>query len=402
MSERESSAPGRIWPSVLLLAGAAALAVPAAWFRGAGVEASPVLQAVVYGHGIIGGAFILAWASEVAQLDISQALAVAILAVVAVLPEYAVDLVLAWRAAERPSYGAYVMANMTGANRLLVGVGWPLVVVLFWARFRKRGIEVGKGQAPAIAALGVATLYSFLIAAKGVLAWWDAVPLVGFYGLYLWRIARQGMREPQLYGPSATIGRLPGRWRKPVVVGMFVLSGAAILASAEPFAEALIESGSSLGVSEYLLVQWVAPLASESPELLIVAFWTWRGLAEDGLQALISSKVNQWLLLVGTIPLVYSVSLGAAGALDLDRRQTEEVLLTGAQSLLAVFLLSSLDLSVLESALLFVLFAAQLVVPEIRMEVTWAYLALSAVYLVIRRRALFSLMRAAFPGGERG
>ena len=42
----------------------------------------------------------LSWAAEVAQLDISAGLAIAILALIAVLPEYAVDFVFAKKGGE--------------------------------------------------------------------------------------------------------------------------------------------------------------------------------------------------------------------------------------------------------------------------------------------------------------
>ena len=45
----------------------------------------------------MGAAFILSWAAEAAQLDISAGLAIAVLALIAVLPEYAVDFVFAWQ-----------------------------------------------------------------------------------------------------------------------------------------------------------------------------------------------------------------------------------------------------------------------------------------------------------------
>jgi len=50
------------------------------------------------GLGIFGAAFLLSWAAELAQLYISQNLALALLALIAVLPEYAVDMYFAWMA----------------------------------------------------------------------------------------------------------------------------------------------------------------------------------------------------------------------------------------------------------------------------------------------------------------
>ncbi|MGH2685197.1 MAG: sodium:proton exchanger, partial [Actinomycetota bacterium] len=58
------------------------------------VHAPLVLETTLFGVAVLGAAFLLAWAAEVAQLDISQTLAIAVLALIAVLPEYAVDLFL--------------------------------------------------------------------------------------------------------------------------------------------------------------------------------------------------------------------------------------------------------------------------------------------------------------------
>ncbi len=102
--------------------------------------------------------------------------------------------------------------------------------------------------------------------------------------------------------------------RRILVMVILCFSGGIIFISAEPFAESLIAAGKGWGIDEFFLVQWLAPLASEAPEFIIAALWTWRGDAAAGLGALISSKVNQWTLLVGTIPLVYSISLGHIGA----------------------------------------------------------------------------------------
>jgi cation:H+ antiporter len=83
-----------------------------------------VLETTLLGAAILGAAFVLSWAAEVAQLDISQTLAIAVLAFIAVLPEYAVDLFLAYRAGQGDEARRHLaVANMTGANRLLIGIG---------------------------------------------------------------------------------------------------------------------------------------------------------------------------------------------------------------------------------------------------------------------------------------
>ena len=115
----------------------------------------------------------LAWASEVAEVDISQGLALAIVALVAVLPEYAVDIFLAWQAGNDPSslYSSYTTANMTGGNRLIVGLGWPLVVLLYWFK-RKQNVSLGTGLSTEVAFLVVGALYAVFIVVKGEISLW--------------------------------------------------------------------------------------------------------------------------------------------------------------------------------------------------------------------------------------
>ena len=88
------------------------------------------IEALVYGAAIVGAAFILSWAAEAVQVDINAGLALALLALLAVLPEYAVDFVFTAKCGgEYAAYGGspeicgLSLANMTGANRVLVGVG---------------------------------------------------------------------------------------------------------------------------------------------------------------------------------------------------------------------------------------------------------------------------------------
>ena len=72
------------------LALAILVAIPGLYLKIAGIHLAPQLEAAVFGLAILGAAFLVAWACEVAQLEISQALALAVVALVAVLPEYAV------------------------------------------------------------------------------------------------------------------------------------------------------------------------------------------------------------------------------------------------------------------------------------------------------------------------
>jgi cation:H+ antiporter len=213
--------------------------------------------------------------------------------------------------------------------------------------------------------------------------------------VYIALIAKAPTEEPHLIGPAQTIGTLPRRARRVAIASLFAVAGAAIFASAEPFAAGLIETGSSLGIDEFLLVQLVAPVASEAPEFLIAGLLAWRGRASAGLGALISSKVNQWTLLIGALPVAYALSSGGVAGLPLDQRQLEEVFLTAAQSTFAVALIVRLHFTWWGAALLFVLFAIQFAVPtsEVRLAIAWLYLAMALILLVARRTSVRDLIR---------
>src|SRR5215211_6929814 len=147
---------------ILFIIGAILMTLPGAFLSLTGAHQDPLLASLLFGMAVVGAAFLLSWAAEIAQHDIPRALALTILALIAVLPEYAVDMYLAWRAAEDPAtYGPLALVNMTGANRLLIGVGWPTVVVIYWLRARRQGQKVSgitleEGQNTEILFLGIA------------------------------------------------------------------------------------------------------------------------------------------------------------------------------------------------------------------------------------------------------
>jgi cation:H+ antiporter len=348
---------------LLFMIVAVALTLPWLVLRFQGYHGDPAVIAALSGLAIVGAAFLLSWAAEAFEKDVSQALALALLALIAVLPEYAVDMVFAWNAAADPSQAGYAVANMTGANRLLIGVGWSAIVLVAWLRFRAKKVALERGQAIEIAILLLATLYAFTIPLRGGLSLFDTVVFVALFGLYTWAAARAESHEPELVGPARIVGNLSTGPRRFWTLLLFLFAAATIFASAEPFAEGLVETGLHFGIDEFLLVQWLAPLASETPEFLVAILFAWRGNAAAGMRAMVSSKVNQWTLLVGTLALVYSIASGRPATLPLDERQSMELFLTSAQSLFAISLIVALALNWKGGLALFVLFAAQLVAP---------------------------------------
>ena len=388
----------------LFMAIAVAVTLPWIYLRFQGYHGNPAVIASLAGLAIVGAAFMLSWAAEAFEKDVSQALALALLALIAVLPEYAVDMVFAWKAAEDPSQAQFAVANMTGANRLLIGIGWTAIVLVAWLRFRARKVSLERGQSIEMAILLAATLYSFTIPLRSMLplpAWLHGISLldtavfVALFGLYTWAAAKAESHEPELVGPARIVGSLPTTGRRIGTLTLFLFAAFCIFLSAEPFAEGLVETGAAFNINQFLLVQWLAPLASESPEFLIAILFAWKGNAAAGMRAMVSSKVNQWTLLIGTLPLVYGIAKGRPDALPLDPHQSVELFLTSAQSLFAVALIVALMLDWKGALALFVLFFAQLLAPwdGAHLWFAFAYIAVAILILVMDRSLRAALLR---------
>jgi cation:H+ antiporter len=414
----------------MAIALAVAAAVPGSGLLLSDADAPHPVEALAFGVAIVGAAFLLSWAAEAAQLDVSAGLALAVLALIAVLPEYAVDFVFAWQGgtsferfgAACPPIGggtespcSLALANMTGANRLLIGIGWSLVVLIAVRRARSRpadenGVRVNevcldRRRSIELAFLAAATIYSLSLPLKGSVTLVDAIVLVAIFVAYTIRVSTGPAEAPHLVGPAASLGALRPWARRSAVGAMFGGAALVILLFAEPFAHALVQSGSDLGVSEFLLVQWLAPLASEAPELLVAGLYAWRLNANAGLSTLVSSKVNQWTLLVGTLPIVFAVASGGPHGLPLGARQREELFLTAAQSFFAVAVVSNLSMNLREAGVLFGLFWAQFILgaaltasvqgPEL-IAFAFLYLALGVRTFVSDRHRLPRLLRDGF------
>ncbi|MBI4424470.1 MAG: sodium:calcium antiporter [Elusimicrobia bacterium] len=336
---------------------------------------------------IFGAAFLLTWGAEAAEMDIPQSISIGLLALIAVLPEYAVDMVFAWKGGKDPAYIPYATANMTGANRLLIGVGWPAVLLATWWKHGKKEIVLTTDNAVEMTVLLLATSYAFVVPFKGNLSLFDTVIFVGLFGYYAWRSSQAETDEPELEGPAEMIGSLPTWTRRAAVGVLFAFAAGAIGLSAEPFAEGILDAGRHWGIEEFILVQWLAPLASEAPEFIVAIVFALKGKASVALRALVSSKVNQWTLLVGLLPLVYGVSSNQTNPMPLDARQVEEIFLTSAQSLFGLTLIMNLKFSLGEASALLVLFLSQILFhsPQARWAFAGLYIALSVALIATGR-----------------
>jgi cation:H+ antiporter len=342
-------------------------------------------------------AFVIAWGAEVAQFFMSQGLALAILAWLQTLPEFAVEAEIAWRGDV-----SNMTANFTGSLRLLVGLGWPMIFfTAAYTHWRRTGewlqdITLEGEHSVTVIGLLAPIAYFFYVWWKSSLTLWDSLVLTVFYGVYLWVLNRMPAKDAEAVEeldavPRAVMGLRPG-WRGAAIVGLFLGGGLLLAFVTHPFVDSLQGLALTVGISQYVFIQWVAPFLSEFPEFFSAFRWAKSvRKAPMALMNLVSSNVNQWTMLVAMIPVAYAFGQGHVQTIPFDAMHRTEILLTILQSLLGVVLLLNMRFTAGEAAVLFALWALQFGVPSLREELIWVYGALAllgvARILADRRRA---------------
>src|SRR5215813_1907485 len=137
----------------------------------------PAQVSFLTGIAIIGAAFLLSWGAELAERDIPRSLALIALALISVLPEYAIGLHYAWTEGLAGTHEGLAVANMTGANRILIGVGWALVAIVYYFKHGRKEVPLDNSQGLELSFLLLATIYSLIIPFKGTLSWFDTIVL---------------------------------------------------------------------------------------------------------------------------------------------------------------------------------------------------------------------------------
>ena len=387
--------------------------LPETLHRAAAIETSAPgspLSALWTFPAMIGSAFLVAWGAEAAEFLISQGLALAILALIQTLPEFAVEAVIAWKAGKNPDMVHLAIANFTGSLRLLTGLGWPMIyaVAAFYSR-RRRGRGLGEIRLHDEHAIEVVGLlpplgYFVVVWAKGNLSLVDAAVLTTTYVVYLAVLLRMPRREeePDEHAKVPAVSRWAlsytggKRW---AAVGALLLGGGAVIYFvAEPFLNSMLGLATSLGMSQFVFIQWVAPFLSEFPEKTSAFAWARRiTRAPVALMNMVSSNINQWGVLSALLAVIYCWSHGSTDPLPFDEFQRQEILLTILQAFLGWLFLASMSVGPYEAAGLFVLWLVQFLVPSSRhvmLYVYGAWIALEVLLVVTGRKQILAF--AAF------
>ena len=352
---------------------------------GAAAAKAKALSAIWTFPSIIFSAVIIGWAAEAAQFVVCQGLALAILAWLQTLPEFAVEAVIAWEAGKDLEKVHLITANFTGSLRLLVGLAWPMIYFTA-AVFRRPGqggrklINIQLDDEHTIEVMGLIPplAYFGIILAKGTLTLFDSGVLIAIYAAYLFILQRLPPVCAEELEDAARVPRMIVKM-KPLprnlsIAGLFIAGGFWLYFVAHPFLYSMLALATLLGVSSFVFVQWVAPFLSEFPEKVTAFNWA-RTVkkAPMGLMNMVSSNINQWTVLVAMIPIVFSFSRGEVSVVHFDHHQRIEIFLTMAQSFLGFLFLANMEFRWYEALGLFSLWLIQFAFPGWREEITFAY-----------------------------
>lgn len=372
--------------------------------QGASAATAGAISALWTFPSILAGSFVIAWAAEAGQFLVSQGMALAILAWLQTLPEFAVEAVIAWEAGKDPEKIHLVTANFTGSLRLLTGLGWPMIyfVAAFFNRRKNGGIKLKKirledEHSVEVVSLIIPILYFFYIYYKATLTIVDSIILTCLYIAYIWLLNKIPPKDAESEEEMGYIPRkilaLPETQKKLAVAGLFLLGGVIIYLVAEPFFHSMLALSVTLGISNFIFIQWVAPFLSEFPEKLSAFYWAKRIVhAPMALMNMVSSNINQWTVLVAMIPIVFGMSSGWEESIRFDQHQQAEILLTISQSLMGFCFLVNMVFHWYEAVTIFILWLAQFLIPNLREEITIINFVASVAALLIagKRGNMFS------------
>lgn len=361
---------------------------------------------------VVAASLLIAWAAEASEFSISRGFALAIVAIVQTIPEYFVEGTIAWKAGADPmQWLPNVIANFTGANRLLTGFGWPLILFTVVIQKRRKGlsgpnvISLRNEQSIELIFMLGSSLYYIWILLEGNLTIFDSAVLVGVFALYMWMLTRlprgKDESEETVGDPVKSITEIKSKNRRTAAITGLFLGGAltfvlitdsfveSIQHIAQMFLVGLLGSG-----AVFFTIQWIAPILSEFPEKVTAFNWARQvKLAPVALLNFISSSVNELTALVALIPIVLAVSSGGMGTIPLDHQQWIEVFLTMAQSLYAGAALLDLSYDPQNAVVLFALWIVSTAVIETRFAIGVLFLVL-AVYEILRQRGNITVFRA--------
>jgi cation:H+ antiporter len=351
------------------------------------------------GIGLVGASLLLAWSGDALDSDVRGGLVWALVSLIAVMPELVIEVHLA-----ATQQSSYVTANLTGATRLLLtaAIALPTLGAALWRMPADRprpAVRLGEARRVDLGVLLLASACAVRVLLHGRLTLVDGAVLGSLYVVYLRRVQRSGGEPAAVIGVAAAIAALPAERRRLLSGALMLFAGFAVFRIAQPFPDALLAAGTRFGLDPYLLIQSVVPLATETPEMVVVTALVAARRPAQGIALLLASAVAQWTLAFASVSVAYAAGGGGVSLL-LTGRERVELLLTVATTLMAVAAFASLKPDRVDAWIVLLALGAQLAYPGWATRVAVALvLAVFAVdILANRRRAVRPMLASLRPG----
>jgi len=351
-----------------------------------------ILLPILYGFSIFSAALIISWAAESSEKDISGSFVIAIIALIAVLPEYAIETVLAYTAGQSYKLNnfvftnrvGYVSANVTGANRLLAGLGWPLIMLINMLK-NNQLLNIKNNNKLELLVLGIGAISMIIASIIKFQPIFISFVLIIIYLIYLFITSKKESTESEFIGTSEYLANLPKLTRITTNILLIIFSAVTIFIVSHPFVESLIHIGGKFGIDEYYLIQWLAPLASESPEIIIASLFAMKGRSLESISIILSSQANQMSLLIGSMGAIFSFATSSLISFPLNDTQGVEFLLTSAFALLQISMILWGKFKLQMPVLLLIIFFVQLIITDtsIRAYLSIAIYMFALIYLIL-------------------
>ena len=351
-----------------------------------------ILLPILYGFSIFSAALIISWAAESSERDISGSFVIAIIALIAVLPEYAIETVLAYTAGQSYKLNnfvftnrvGYVSANVTGANRLLAGLGWPLIMLINMLK-NNQLLNIKNNNKLELLVLGIGAISMIIASIIKFQPIFISFVLIIIYLIYLFITSKKESTESEFVGISKYLGNLPKLTRITTNILLIIFSAVTIFIVSHPFVESLIHIGGKFGIDEYYLIQWLAPLASESPEIIIASLFAMKGRSLESISIILSSQANQMSLLIGSMGAIFSFATSSIISFPLNNAQGVEFLLTAAFAFLQISMILWGKFKLQMPIFFLIIFFVQLIITDasIRSYFSIAIFIFALIYLTL-------------------
>ncbi|MGC8580967.1 MAG: hypothetical protein ACP5RS_01940 [Thermoplasmata archaeon] len=332
--------------------------------------------------------FSLSTGVELLEDIMPAGIALALLAVMEMLPETGVEASLTMSSVSNVMYLKYISSNFTGANRMIIGAGLPIIFFLFYIGKQKNSeLKFKDSLLVPLFFLFISTIVFGVSVITSSFSVYLAIAMIAIFIMYIYTsYYNKNMKRKEEEYTSVT-GKIRSNVTKKhtiLLTSIFLIAIGTVLLyySIDPFIKQLLEFSIVLGIPSYFFIQWVAPFATEFPELSTFFLWSRNKAYDSSISALASSLIMEWTVMMSVVPILYLLFSPAHYTyIPLDYLQKMEIIITMEQSILFALITFKLNVKKWEAISIFLLWVMQ--IPLIFIGSTQYFIVLISLYSLL-------------------